>query len=48
MKGDIADDTSHRLALTNDELESRLCCLAAEIAVREAEFLGVLAELDRR
>lgn len=34
--------------LTLDDLEDRLCCLAARIAAAECEFLELLAEFDTR
>jgi hypothetical protein len=58
MADDIASDTADNRAdntaaktavdLTDDQLEAQLCCLAAQIAVGEAEFLRLVAELDRR
>src|SRR6478735_3577108 len=46
---DIADNADNTAVdLTDDELEQQLCCLAAQIAAREAEFLRLVAELDRR
>src|SRR3954451_22216000 len=49
-RADRVDNTAAKSAvdLTDDQLEAQLCCLAAEIALRESEFLGLLAELDRR
>lgn len=35
-------------ALSLDDLENRLCCLAARIAAAECEFLELLAEFDAR
>lgn len=36
------------MALSDDDLEARLCALAGSLAVAEAEFLHVLVDLDDR